>query len=66
MVDGLTPREIQILQELAHGHDEAMVAAQLSLRVGTMRATAYGAMVKLGATSRLHACCIALRMGIIE
>jgi len=66
MADGLNVREIRILQELAHGHDEAVVAMRLSLRVGTVRSMSYSALTKLGANSRLHACCIALRMGLIE
>jgi len=63
---GLTPREIAVLLEFSHGKDINEVAAYLGIHPHTVRTFSDRAVKKLKAVNRAHACCIALRLGIIE
>ena len=63
---GLTPREIAVLREFSYGKDIREVAAHLDIHPHTVRTYSDRAIKKLKANSRMHACCIALRLGIIE
>jgi DNA-binding NarL/FixJ family response regulator len=63
---GLTTREIDVIQLLAHGKTTTEVARELRVAVNTVRNHLAGAMAKLGATNRLGAVSEALRLGIVS
>ena len=61
----LTPRERQVLQELADGKDISAVAKDLDISVHTARGHLKQLMQKLGARSQLQAVVFAARAGLI-
>jgi DNA-binding NarL/FixJ family response regulator len=61
----LTPRELDVLQHLAHGRSTSQVAAVLGLSPNTVRNHVANLSVKLGAHSRLEAVSIGVRRGLI-
>ncbi len=64
--DALTEREIEVLQEVAAGNSNKVVALHLTVSEETVKAHMKNILSKLGANDRTHAVTIALRRGIIE
>jgi two-component system, NarL family, response regulator len=64
--DALTPREIEVLREVAAGNANKIVAAQLSITEETVKTHIKNILSKLGANDRTHAVTIALKRGIID
>jgi len=59
----LSPREVQILGEIASGATQEAIASRLSLSAQTVRTHVQNAMVKLGAHSRREAVSLARERG---
>lgn len=64
--DGLTPREVQVLQHVANGLSNKETAAALAIGEDTVKGHLRNTMDKLGACNRTHAVTIGLQRGIIE
>ena len=62
----LTPREAQVLQLMALGHCNKIIARDLGIGVGTVKTHAKGLFSKLGANARTHAVVIASRRGLVD
>jgi DNA-binding NarL/FixJ family response regulator len=61
----LSPREREVLRELAAGGSYGEIGSKLYLSPDTVRAHAHKAMTKLGARTRTHAVAVALRNALI-
>lgn len=61
----LSPREIEVLQQIATGNSNKRIAEQLSIAEDTVKAHVKNIMAKLYANDRTHAVTIALKRGII-
>lgn len=57
----LTPRELEILGLLSHGHSNATVGRQLFISTETVKSHVRHILAKLEARTRTHAVAIALR-----
>ncbi len=64
--DALSPRELQVLKELARGNANREIAAVLNVTEGTVKAHMKSIIAKLGAKDRTHAVMLALKRGILE
>jgi DNA-binding NarL/FixJ family response regulator len=64
--DNLTPREIDVLQLIAAGNSNKLIADHLSLSEATVKGHVTNILSKLGANDRAHAVTIGLRRGIID
>lgn len=64
--DALSPREIQVLRELARGNANREIAQTLNVTEGTVKAHMKSIIAKLGAKDRTHAVLLALKRGILE
>jgi DNA-binding NarL/FixJ family response regulator len=64
--DALTEREIEILQQVAAGNANKMIADNFSISEQTVKAHMRSILSKLSANDRTHAVTIALQRGIIE
>ncbi len=62
----LTPREIQVLDLVAHGFANKEIAAKLGTADGTIKMHVQNILQKLDASDRTHAVTIGLRRGIIH
>lgn len=62
----LSPRELQVLKELARGNANREIAQILNVTEGTVKAHMKSIIAKLGAKDRTHAVLLALRRGILE
>ncbi len=62
----LTPKELQVLGELVHGHDNEAVGRSLSMSPNTVRTHVQNILAKLGVHSKLEAVSVALRAGWIR
>jgi NarL family two-component system response regulator LiaR len=60
----LSPREIEVLQLLAHGLDNAEIAAELSISPRTVKNHVSSIIAKLGVSNRIQAAIYAVRSGI--
>ena len=63
--DGLTPREVEVLNRVAAGQANKAVADALAISEETVKTHMKSIMAKLGANDRTHAVTIALRRGIL-
>jgi DNA-binding NarL/FixJ family response regulator len=63
--DNLTQREIDVLQLIAAGNSNKLIADHLSLSEATVKGHVSNILSKLGANDRAHAVTIGLRRGII-
>jgi DNA-binding NarL/FixJ family response regulator len=66
MDDALTPREVGVLQLIARGNANKIIAAELSLTEETVKSHIRNILSKLGANDRTHAVAIGLKRGIIK
>ncbi len=64
--DSLTGREIQVLQQVAGGNANKMIADKLTISEDTVKAHMKSILSKLGANDRTHAVTIALRRGFLD
>jgi DNA-binding NarL/FixJ family response regulator len=62
----LTQREIEVLQQVATGKANKIIAESLSLSEETVKAHMKNILAKLDANDRTHAVTIGLKRGIIE
>lgn len=63
MTRALSPRERDCLRLVADGLENAQIAAQLAIRVPTVKTHLALAYAKLGAINRAHAAALAVREG---
>jgi len=61
----LTLREIRVLELVAAGHSNKMIAAKLNISENTVKAYMHNILPKIGAHDRTHAVTIAIKRGII-
>ena len=64
--DELSPREIEVLRQIASGKANKLIADQLSISEETVKSHVTNILSKLGANDRTHAVTIGLRRGIID
>lgn len=64
--DGLTPREIEVLQCVALGKPNKVIAGQLKISEDTIKGHLRSIMDKLGANNRTHAVAIGVQRGFVE
>lgn len=62
----LTPRETDVLHELARGHQVSQIARRLGMSVHTCRGHVKSILAKLGAHSQLEAVVVAGSLGLIH
>ena len=63
MFASLAPREVETLEHLTQGLDPTTIAAQMGLKVSTVRGYVKNVLAKLGAHSQLEAVVMAVRAG---
>ncbi|MGG1513958.1 response regulator transcription factor [Paenibacillus oryzisoli] len=66
LVEPLTPREKDILQEMAYGLRNDQIAAKLFISEGTVKTHVHHILQKLGAEDRTQAVVYALRNGLAQ
>jgi DNA-binding NarL/FixJ family response regulator len=64
--DSLTPREIEVLQRVASGNSNKIIADQMGISEDTVKSHMRSILNKLGANDRTHAVTIALRRGFLD
>lgn len=64
--DALSEREIQVLRQVAAGKSNKLIAAELNISEGTVKAHMKSVLPKLEASDRTHAVIIALKRGILD
>lgn len=64
--ESLTPRECEVVQELARGHTYEGAAARLGISVDTLRGHVRSTYRKLSVNSRTEAVMAALRLGLLD
>lgn len=64
--DNLTAREVEVIQLIAAGNPNKLVADRLSITEDTVKAHVKSILSKLSANDRTHAVTIAIRRGIID
>jgi DNA-binding NarL/FixJ family response regulator len=64
--NSLTPREIQVLELVAAGNSNKIVADRLEISEDTVKSHIRSILGKLGANDRTHAVTIALRRGFLD
>lgn len=64
--DALTGREIEVLRGVAAGKSNKLIAAELAVSEGTVKAHMKSILPKLRARDRTHAVMIAVKRGILE
>ncbi len=64
--DSLTPREIEVLEQVAAGNSNKIVADHLEISEDTVKTHIRSILNKLGANDRTHAVTIALRRGFLD
>jgi DNA-binding NarL/FixJ family response regulator len=63
--DNLTDREVEVLQKVAAGKSNKMIAADLGISETTVKAHMKNILMKLGASDRTHAVTIAVGRGFL-
>lgn len=64
--DALTSREIEVLQQVAAGNANKIIADKLSISEDTVKAHMKSILSKLAANDRTHAVTIAMRRGFLD
>ena len=64
-LDGLTPRELEVIRHVATGAGNAEIARQLTLSEATIKTHLNRAMAKLGLNSRAQAVVLAYETGLV-
>jgi DNA-binding NarL/FixJ family response regulator len=65
-MDQLSEREVAVLQKVARGNSNKIIADELEVTERTVKAHMSSIMSKLGANDRTHAVTIAMKRGFIE
>jgi DNA-binding NarL/FixJ family response regulator len=65
-VDGLTPREVEVLRLLARGHTNAEIAERLVLGCATVKTHVARVLAKLDVRDRVHAVVFAYEHGLVS
>jgi two-component system, NarL family, response regulator len=65
-LERLTPRETEILHQMAQGLSNKEIAFALSLSGETVKTHVAKVLAKLGAANRSHAAVLALKRGIVR
>jgi DNA-binding NarL/FixJ family response regulator len=63
--DGLTPRELDVLDLIRDGRKNKQIARRLSIAETTVNFHIHNLVRKLGANDRTHAVAIAIRRGLL-
>ena len=64
--DALTEREIAVLQRVANGNSNKIIASQLAISAATVKGHVTSILSKLGANDRTHAVTIAMKRGFLD
>ena len=64
--DTMTPRELDVLADVARGHSNKMIAGGLNISEHTVKNHIKSILSKLGATDRTHAVIIGLKRGFLD
>jgi DNA-binding NarL/FixJ family response regulator len=64
--DALSDREIAVLNRVATGHSNKIIASQLAVSEATVTGHMKSILSKLGANDRTHAVTIAMKRGFID
>ncbi len=64
--DALSDREVEILRNVATGHSNKIIAAQINVSEATVKGHMKSILSKLGANDRTHAVTIAMKRGYID
>ena len=64
-VEELTPRELDVLEEIVHGKSNKEIAAELEISEATVKTHINSLLAKLGVTDRTQAATAAIRRGIV-
>ena len=64
--DNLSPREIAVLEQVATGNSNKLIADRLDISEDTVKTHMRSILSKLGANDRTHAVTIALRRGFLD
>lgn len=64
--DALSNREVEVLQRVAAGKSNKLIAAELGISEGTVKTHMKSILPKLAASDRTHAVTIALKRGILD
>ena len=62
----LSPREVELLRIMAHGHTNEQIARELLLSTSTVKNHVGRILSKLGASDRTQAAIMAIEMGLIS
>ena len=62
----LSPREVEVLRIMAHGHTNEQIAKELLLSTSTVKNHVHRILGKLGASDRTQAVVVAIEMGLIS
>ena len=62
----LTPREVEVLELVAHGLANKEIAERLGTASGTIKMHVQNVLAKLGAADRTHAVTLAIQRGILH
>jgi DNA-binding NarL/FixJ family response regulator len=62
----LSPREVELLRIMAHGHTNEQIAKELLLSTSTVKNHVGRILSKLGASDRTQAVVMAIEMGLIS
>lgn len=65
-VDGLTPREVEVLKLVTHGLSNKEITAHMQLSEKTVRSHISNMLAKLGLPSRHRAALYALKTGLVS
>jgi DNA-binding NarL/FixJ family response regulator len=65
-LERLTPREREVLTEIAHGSTNAQIARQFFLSEATVKTHVHRIFLKLGLTDRAQAVSVAFRSGLVR
>ena len=65
-MSSLTPREIEVLEQVAAGNSNRIIAVRLEISEDTVKSHVRSILDKLGANDRTHAVTIALRRGFLD
>ena len=62
----LTPREVEVLHELARGLADKIIGRKLGIGTGTVKSHVHNLLLKLDARSRTHALVVAMDRGLLQ